>query len=282
MSRRTRSNPDWSDAIAKKNCAAIQKACKDFDLPPPLLDDGCRIEGELGAGLYGAVYKTESKDVVFKISSDPSEAHLIAILIALRQKGEYDSTGIVRFDAIFALNERYIDNSTFVIWREAAQSTELRVFDSSTCEIKEFAKNIIAYKSVADEVFSIALSAAKSMPLNDYWAWMKDGVDAANEILDGNKMDIPLIVPKFIRYLAKSYELADKMERNTKSFFVGNALKTLLRSGLLIGDTHVGNIGVVSMGKCGQGVFKIFDVGHACVLRKKYSEIEIPVLGGIE
>lgn len=284
MSRRTRSNPDWSDAIAQKNCAAIRQACREFDLPMPLLDDKCEIEGELGAGLYGAVYKTEDPGVVFKIASDVSEAHFVALLIAMREKDGIDPKGMVKYHAILGLNgKRDFEGSklpTFAIWREAANDVGLKAKKSSSCEIKEFEKLIKRYYDHADEAFFISEEAATNMPINEYWAWMKVSVDAANSILDGKKLDIPLVTPKFSRYLAEAYRVASQMMENTKSYYVGESLMTYLRKGVLVGDLHLGNIGVFKFGRCGEEIWKIFDPGHSCILKQSLSQIEIPLIGG--
>ncbi len=280
MTRRTRSNPAWSDQIAHKNCDAIQAACKEFKLPEPILTEKCKIEGELGFGEYGAVYSTVDPSVVVKITSDESEAHMIALAISMREVDGIDPKGLVRYDAIFALPNKRDGSQTYILWRESAKSIGLFASESSSCEIKDFEDHLIQYYKHADEAFFMSAAAAKNMDVEEYWAWMKSVVDAANSILDGKTRDIPFVVPKFSRYLAKAYAACEKMEENTKSFWVGECLRTLMKAGLLVGDAHLNNVGVVERGRCGGSLYVLTDPGHTAPLRRKLSQVEIPMIGG--
>lgn len=77
----------------------------------------------LGSGSYGTVYSTSDPGVVMKITSDASEANLVAFTVDLVNR-EHRSMpeGLVRYFRIVQLPraEHPNDWSVYVIWREAA------------------------------------------------------------------------------------------------------------------------------------------------------------------
>jgi hypothetical protein len=74
----------------------------------------------LGCAHYGCVYRTNQPGIVFKITTDVSEAHFIKI--ALDLKPQVDPIGIVEYFKVFALppETTHLNRPVFAVWREEA------------------------------------------------------------------------------------------------------------------------------------------------------------------
>ncbi len=275
--RKVKSNPAWSDAIAKQFCDPILVAAKKYGLPVPLLDDKCVIASELGCGSYGCVFFTEDENCLFKLTTDSTEAHFAATAIKLRKDKGVDPAGLVDIRAVFSLPIEHRGDPVFVLWRERAVSVGLRNGDDcySDAVMVDFETKLVAFYDIAEEVFGIAYQEQHNLKDEDaYWLWMHASVELSNVILDGKDSGFR---SDFSDKLAECWECASDLERNEAAKDVGQTLKVYLENGILLADIHPDNVGVVERGKCSRS-FVITDPGHSCVLKRDLSKISIKAL----
>lgn len=278
MTRRIIENPfKGAEEILRDNCSIISTAAKRFELPEPLFDRKCEHPSILGAGEYGIAVETTDDDCVFKLTSDPTEAHFVATAIRLRKEKGVDPRGIVDLRAVFSLPDQHKKQDMFIIWRERA--TSIGVPKSGTCATKEFKKLLNAFYEASDKALRIAIDEQDNQGFAGYWQWMKDRVLLANALMDERKVPVS---SDFSELLVDCFELADAMMGSShEAFFVGEALRTYLHSGILLCDMHGKNVGIVERGNCKTETFVISDPGHALILKKDLSDVKIPVLNGI-
>ncbi len=280
MRRNVKQNPEWSSVIVHRFCDPLKRAARKHNLPVPILDENCEIESrsELGEGVYGVVWTTESADCVFKLSTDASEAHFIQTAIDLRKKGVADPPGIVDYRAVFMLPAEHDGLDVFAIWREQATHVGL------PCEIKKSDKEMYAFATLLDKfyrasdlAFALAFSEQKNYPegIAKYFDWVDERVALANDIIDGKKVEYE---STFAKALAKCYSLAIEIEESGESGkYVGNALRTYFEHGMLLCDVHANNVGWVDRGKCKE-IIVVTDPGHAMTLDRSLQDVEIPLL----
>jgi hypothetical protein len=117
-------NPPWSKRMIKKYSSQISDRAREFSLPTPLWDEQYSVSDDhdvlLGCAHYGCVYRTNQPGIVFKITTDVSEAHFIKI--ALDLKKQIDPIGIVEYFKVFALppETTHLNRPVFAVWREEA------------------------------------------------------------------------------------------------------------------------------------------------------------------
>ncbi len=269
---RQTSNPPWTDKILHRHCDSIRRAADKRDLPHPLLDAQCRIEdrSELGKGSYGVVWTTSSDDCAFKLTTDATEAYFIQTAINLRKK-DVDPEGIIDYRAIFKLSTKHDNFDVFAIWREQAVTAG---FPKETDDniLFEFGTLIEKFYQVSDKAFQLAYDElnASHEGIGRYYAWIKERVDLANDLIDGKD---PAYDSEFARRLHLCYMLSMKIEDNPLGRPVGEALREYFEHGILLCDIHGGNVGTVERGK--KSIYVITDPGHALVLDKKLMDVKI-------
>jgi hypothetical protein len=111
--------PGWVDEILAANWTSLCKRV-DRDLLP--VGSPVALWQPLGCGSYGCVYNTSVADVVFKITTDNSEAEFVALTSALNLKHE----GVVRYHDIVRVPGRHEvpghdePAQVHLLWRERA------------------------------------------------------------------------------------------------------------------------------------------------------------------
>lgn len=280
MPRKVRSNPEWSDDIIHRFCDPIKRAAKKHNLPAPILDEHCEIEelSELGQGVYGVVWTTESSDCAFKLSTDSTECHFIQTAIDLRKKGLADPAGIVDYRAIFSLPVKHDGYEVFAIWREQATHVGLPCeVDKKDTEMIDFLNLIQKFYKTSDATFALAFDEQQRSTegIDRYFSWVEERVDIANQIIDGKK---PEYTSVFAQMLAKCYRMTIAIEESGEpGRHVGNTLRTFFEHGLLLCDIHGDNIGTVDRGKCSP-IWVITDPGHALTLDRHVADVKIPLI----
>lgn len=282
MPRQIKSNPVDVAAfsqIVHRFCESIKRAAKKYDLPLPILDEECKIEknSSLGQGEYGAVWTTEDSTVAFKLSTDASEAHFIQTAINLRKNGIADPAGMVDYRAVFRLPVKHQGWEVFAIWREQATHVGLpcEILKSDT-EMIAFATLLDKFYTATDLAFELAFKEQREYnDMDEYFDWIEERVEIANEIIDGKK---PRYDSIFSKLLARCYRLAIQIEDSGESGrHVGEALLTYFEHGILLCDLHGNNVGLVDRSKCRE-IFVITDPGHSLTLTRSLIDVEIPVL----
>lgn len=288
-------NPPWSDRILKAHWDAIVAAS-----PVPLGDreaflgrkwedpagNGWRkgkreSEAFLGCGHYGCVMATQDPKVVFKLTTDPSEAKFITEATRMNLW----PTGIVRYLQILPLPDSHKARPVFAIWRESAREVG-QVFsaalkrprdDYQTRTIYEAEHRLLQWLELGRQARETlkrgcpsVLEAARE---RRQWAW--DMFDWSE--LDRSRHPVNEIVPKYLRRWKSDQRLAITLRAlevvcemgGSEPFMteVFDTLGTYLAEDLLLADVHAGNIGVADREDYTDGVRVITDPGHLVDLR---------------
>lgn len=288
-------NPLWADNLVKHNCDRIVEFSKLNHLPLPKFKQQCVIFEELGHGAHGAVYPTERPGVILKLTNDETEAHFYATAIALKRSCDINPSGVVRCDAVRAVNLSK-KKPVFLIWREEVTRPSLpegRIYE-------RFSRTLYSLLHVADAALNLANNVRKETDDDIYWSWMKNQYESrsafapkfASEIgeikdilnFDMNKLDNKLVaigsnmgIDLMAWLLCASESLALALEIDgSLSRYVGEAIKTYIQSGILLADVHANNVGTVERNE--NVIWAIHDPGHALVLKQSLSQIEVEVL----
>jgi hypothetical protein len=272
-----RGNPPWADKALKKNWPSIAEIAREKGLPLPVGESSGKWD-ELGCGHYGCVLETEDDAVVFKLTSDPTEAAFIQAAAPLGWPA-----GIVEYFALAELDFTFRRRPVWAIWREAAfdvgQLEPPYGADRRDYEVRsrrEFGALLDRFRTHADR-FRTALKRTKrpvrvlaeAKELSD-WAWRAVGYDEARGDADVWRKFAFLDNQRGAYRLASSWRaceiIAEYMANTYLADSVGGALEYYLTANILLADVHGGNIGK-AMGREsydeGEGPWVITDPGHA-------------------
>ena len=236
---------------------------------------------ELGCGHYGCVIPTRRDDIVFKLTSDPTEGEFIQLAQPLGWP-----EGIVRYDALIALTFTYRRRPVFALWREAAYNVgKLHPgynYDRRDWKIRkrfEFIANLDRFKDHAAR-FRDQLKRSKDPSALwaetkelEQWAWDNVGVDDAEGKLPsvgyGRRSYRYIEAHRSAQRAALSLRacaiIATSMEHTELSDSVGAAFSFYLENGFLLADVHAGNVGQAKR-EDDWMPWVITDPGHVVVL----------------
>jgi hypothetical protein len=264
-------NPPWSDKLIEANRAEIESS----GLPVP-------TTVELGTGNYGAVYETDDPGVVFKVTSDPTEAKFIRAATPL---GFPD--GIVEYKAIIDFEGTFRRRGTYGIWREAAISVGIPYLnwgkssdyeDRSLKAFSDFLRHFKQNAAFARDTLKRAKDPAKTYAEAkrfEQWAYENVGIEeTVTREVAGVYGTHNYYASKFkgAQRVAVGLQacvvIAQNMEHTYLSDLVGGALTFYLENGILLADVHGDNVGRVDREDYdeGQGPWVITDPGHAVFL----------------
>ncbi len=271
-----RDNPAWTNAALERNWAPLERVRGADDMPqlrrpPPHLK-----AREYGTGAYGTVMPTDHAGLVFKITSDPTEAWFVAVALALK----HFPPGIVRYRAVVQLPERHKGAPLFALWREEASFvgdtiTSLgvftRLFRGSATDA--FVVRLNAFREAARLVRKTLKKAPGAV------AKLPPAAPAVPvEALDRAVESIARLrgTARVTAALALCRSIAAQMRDARFSGALGAALAFYLEHGLLLADVHYGNVGVVR--RDGQDAFVITDPGQVVALDGRYKGVRVPRL----
>ena len=267
-------NPPWSDNLIAENMDEMIESGLPFPTGPG---------EELGEGHYGVVYATSDPEVVFKVTSDPTEAAFIKKATPLGWP-----QGIVKYKAIIDFEGEYRGRKTFGIWREAAFPVGLYKADANTAYDERNKREFEAYIQLFRRTAALARDTIKKKPkMLEYatsekgkrWAWDTMDYDWIDPRVQGNKIyshrmaHQPLARFTGWQRIAISLRaceaLAQMMEHNNPmSQSVGATFGFYLDNDILLADVHGNNVGLVKRdddyGE--QTLWVITDPGHAVFL----------------
>jgi hypothetical protein len=252
-------NPPWSDDLIESNFEEITSA----SLPMP------DMEQELGTGNYGAVYATEDDGIVFKVTSDPTEAEFIKRAAHLGWP-----EGIVKYKAIIDFEGTHEERPTFGIWREAAFKVGVptsKGWDTSESsrDFHNFSVGLRSFQDAAKNVrYALTLSEDPSTIVEeaeDLEDWAKEnlGLIYRMNMAGPNGFD-----PSPPQRLAISlnwcrFELGI-LAKKPHGSYVAEALLFYLDHNIVLADVHPQNVGLVMRGS--DLIWVITDPGHAVFL----------------
>jgi hypothetical protein len=256
-------NPPWSNQLIAENMDEIIGS----GLPFPNMD-------ELGKGHYGAIYSTSDPDVVFKVTSDDTEAQFIKAATPLGWP-----EGIVVYRAIIDFEGKFRGRETFGIWREAAFPVGLqrphRITSNDDQYLKKFWWELQHFKDNAtivraslqrkpgmmDEVRSRDAWAHSIVTWDTAMPKSMETIHRQRQALYHKGVDRAAVALKACEVIAMAME--------TSSYFghsVGCALGYYLDNGMLLADVHANNVGIVH--RDGEPYWVITDPGHAVFLNE--------------
>ena len=263
----------------------------------------------LGCGHYGCVFATRDDDVVFKLTTDGSEAQLSVILLDM-QKRAYAVTrrGLVRYHGTWALpGERHGGRVIYVVVRQAAHHVGMDDFNprqvsvpgsglkvgpdswlwygyrlmntfpgvgpaTAGAHIAEFGANLMEFLRFA----SVARARCVNRDWDSRWAALQRGVKGDDEEFDIKGLKGRDALATALHYCHLS---AGHLLNNPFGVYVGAVLAELLLRGILLADVHANNLGHIRRTGADrrlEGQPVIIDPGHAVLLKKEWSRIEVP------
>jgi hypothetical protein len=295
-------NPPWVDGVLNRNFDAIVAKVGIERMPiPEALEPGKRKKTykEFGVGSYGAVYPTATPGIVFKISSDPTEARFITASMSLPEEDR--PAGIVRYYGVWETREVHLRRRVYVIIREEAENVGglvdiVRPYPPPDRQLQLKAQSVLAhldwFRKWADLVrkkFDAATDEAKTLTeikrLSD---WAEENVDWS-EIEERIRKETyppkPLLPSWMKGAQAAAYGIraaqivAEDMTNEDIGYLVGEALGYFLEQGLLLADVHGNNVGQVRKEGYSNPVWVITDPGHMVPISMKWrGTIRIPKL----
>jgi len=292
-------NPPWVDSILNRNFDAIVARVGIERMPvPEALKPGKKrkIFKEYGVGHYGAVYPTATPGIVFKVSSDPTEAMFIAADMSLSEDDRL--AGIVRYYGVWETEEKHRRRPVYIILREEAENVggllPMTLLFNRDQEMRTKASSVIRHLAWFKEWANIArtkINAAASVEkmvteverLSD---WAEDQVDYG-EITDvigrgygSGGMPSWLRGAQAAAYAIRAAQIvAEDMVNEDVGYLVGEALGFYLEQGLLLADVHGNNVGQVRREDYSNPIWVITDPGHAFPIKTKWlGTIEVPRL----
>lgn len=235
---------------------------------------------EYGCGRYGCVYPTGQPGLVFKLTTDRSEA---AFVVAAMQLSEWPE-GMVRYHRIYQLEgESHYRRPVYALWRQEGHNVGdlgggiseryQRRFGVSDC--RSFVEDLRAFQKTAARVRSIVRNARRKPEL----------LARVAELSSWARTYYRHSGPKWLRgaeHVAvarlECESLAAFMSGNSAGYLVGQALDYYLDHGLLLADLHLGNIGELFPPDFTTWELGITDPGHMVPLDAKWLDLEVPLL----
>jgi hypothetical protein len=275
-------NPPWTDRILRDNTEEIHES----GLPEPanLVGGLVARKGaprELGAGSYGAVYSTTDPGMVFKVTSDKTEADFIRAALKI---GEWPA-GIVTYHEVIAFPEKFRKRDTFGIWRESAilvglqdgmEEAETTYEEIQLQEFNSYLRWFGSNAGFARDTLKRAKDPANMIKEAREWQqWAYDTVGPAEATPPwrwGNTMRFYAEDFKGAQRVAAALRACEIISQNMgstdKMSYVGKALEFYLDRGILLADVHHDNVGLVEREDFYEPIWVITDPGHAVLLDK--------------
>ena len=250
----------------------------------PELEPGKKFSvEEYGCGHYGCVTPTGMSDIVFKMTSDVTEARFVVMAKELPP-----TEGLVEYYDIFALEGvTHRRRPVFVLWREAAKDIGL-LFPVSTypgAHIEAYGYDHYHIRNIKEGVRDLDL----------YLRWVRDARDKITKQLKRKPREevLPALwdaferapadadprhyrgIPRIGIALRKCWDLAMSIANTDVVYPIGVALGHYLDEGILLADVHLNNIGRDIQ----DNELIITDPGHAVEFHPKWTKLpEVPVI----
>jgi len=280
MTNRQKNATPWVD----RTLAAIWDRLEEIapaDAMPIMGNEGFK---EFGCGHYGCALPTELDNVVLKLTTDESEARLVAFLLSDESR-DLRTEGIVQYYSVFQVEgASYKRRQLYAIWREEAIEVGLGHGSYPT-----WADKLVDFKFLAGVVRDYVNPGKKGdltrlQKVRDLWKWANNAAEWG-ELHRGDKWDYG----RHERYgawhknpyrsawaLRQCEWVAQELGSTPEVYLIGEALEDLLASNILLADVHTENVGLVGREDYYKPIWVITDPGHALVLDSelKFPEIE--------
>jgi hypothetical protein len=259
-----------------------------FDPPRPFVEVKVfkkPVIEEYGCGSYGCVAPTHKQGLVFKITSDTSEAAFVS-----RARTLPETLGIVQYKAIYVTDLTHRGRPVFVLWRSEAYSVGdwTKGFlqrhgsdDYSRQTVREAYALLHSFMQWAKEVAEYVRPRLRALK-RQY-----DDAEAAQrrallltELWKAYEREDPIQVQESVRYaqslrgvrrigmaLRTCLYIAQELSSNALLYRVGTALQHYLEEGILLADVHGNNIGLDHENEA-----IITDPGHAVEFHPRWAQ----------
>lgn len=219
-----------------------------------LLDERGMCVEELGCGAYGCVMPTWTEGVVLKLGMDASEAFFAAHTMTLDEA----PPGVVRYEHAYRVKWAQREGfPVFALWRSEAYDIGF-LEEEGTAEAADGRTALYTAKRAGGAIRAAFASAALGRGPYGYsnkklFPFFADGIageaaeiwltrlEIAND--DYRRAEDNGYLVGLARELALYDEAVAALETNAVLAPVGTAMRFYLEHGLVLGDTHVNNIG---------------------------------------
>jgi hypothetical protein len=297
-------NPPWVDKIVAKNWASLESMVGPARMPTQTETSTPRRRHvqDYGCGHYGCVAPTSTAEIVFKVTSDPLEAHFVAsaLLIASKDKSFGWPVGIVRYENIVQLEGSYRSRPVFGLWREEAYDVGALVHAHRRGGAgPEWFRKLDPYDKMAFEQFGVRLGRFKDWAarfkestdrsanrpkllegVRQYERWARDAIEL-EEAENGYERVVKSgwSAPQKLAACLRGCEInAELMGNEPVGTEIGEALDFYMDHGLLLADVHLNNIGRLLREDYSNGLWGITDPGHAVPLDDRFASVVVPSL----
>jgi hypothetical protein len=262
-----RLNPAWTNDLLQRHWDDLARVAPDGAMPLLEARYSRKLRArEFGAGYYGVVLPTTKKGLVLKITSDPSEARFVEAALAMGPI----APGIVRYRAVYAVPRvRHRGRAVYVLWREEATAVGKTITPKTAPRAAAMFQAYMEYAYAVQQHLSRRPRARErvyALLAEMIDIARRDDIDAYRRLAktpDGRAASC---------LLAAGITLMRMRSKQRIAATIGGSLLHYIEQGLLIEDTHRGNIGKVRRG--GKLVAVLTDPGHVVPLRDALARVE--------
>lgn len=229
---------------------------------------------EYGSGAYGTVMPSNTKGIVVKVTSDPTEATFAYVVQKLKKYPE----GMVRYHEVFRLHGKHDGRPIYIIWREEAydvgksltEEAEEMLFDIRDHADPAF--RLTSWPDLKERNLDTIVHAARKYRKHTGYEHGGSGpgfVDAIVLLFSGD-------LNKAGYGVSAARAIADDMAHGDSGRLVGAAIRDLIDQDILLADIHPGNVGKVP--RRGQRRTVITDPGNVAALTDRYDRYLVPTV----
>ncbi len=251
-------NPPCADKILELNMPALEASVGPEMLPlRSYVDPGWK---EFGCGGFGCVYRTRTPGVVFKLTTDASEA---AFVTACMQKHLRWHPAMVRYHGVCRLEGKVkeqlvLGSEPFGLWREEAFGIDA---------VGKAPNPLYAFRDSATAACNYVLASKNMKALLAGAAILKRDPGA----------EVPRDVTQFHYWVDRCERLAEELRQDPSGWAtIGDALSYYMSHDMLLADVHAKNVAFVRRGA--EDALAIIDPGVMVPLKKDVAAVEVPTV----
>ncbi len=270
-----RQNPAWTNSALLRQWDDIERLVGRARMPKVNSHTANKLVAqEYGSGVYGTVMPTNTKGIVVKVTSDPTEA---TFAYMLSKMGRYPE-GIVKYYDVFELEGERRGRPIYVLWREEA-------YDVGKSLTRQAANMLVDLRSEIDPAFRLTYSEPER---SEHLRPIKSAARAYRKHTGYERGGSgPNLVGKAKMWLSDkdvragygidaARAIADNLAHGDSGRLVGAAIRDLIDRDILLADIHPGNVGKVP--RRGQMRTVITDPGNVGFLTNKHHKYEVPTI----
>ncbi len=292
-------NPTWVDKILRERFERISRVIRPEWLPVSIGKRSLKFK-EYGCGHYGCVMPTSDEDVVFKITTDASEAAFVCANRELAKSGDLPD-GMIEYYDIYELPDTFKRRRVFCVTRHSAENVgdvfkvvkerardfevdfikkESDRFFRMLYEFKRYSGWIRQKFSTTRNVYNFIqqIKRYKNHAFSFYERARNDGLTVWRYSFGMRAEQIRDSFLKCAVYLLVCSEIASAMTANQFGERVGVALGEYLSEYILLADVHQDNIGEIYDRDAEMRYVVITDPGHMVPLDEKWLQVAVPIL----